>query len=101
MESGGELSSTSKSPPLKFPFVYENKDAPDPQRQDEPHPHQVVEAANQDLFVPDLGGDRIWVVRREGLDELVIKGYLQCPGGSGPRHCVVSADGALGLDAWI
>ena len=101
VEADGKLSSTSKSTPLKFPFVYENKNAPNPERQDEPHPHQVVEGADQELFVADLGGDRIWVVKRQGLDELSIKGYFQCPGGSGPRHCVTSADGTLGSDVWI
>lgn len=53
------------------------------------------------LYCMDLGGDRIWVVERQGESELEIKGYLQCPGGSGPRHAVISPDGmCLYYFAW-
>jgi 6-phosphogluconolactonase (cycloisomerase 2 family) len=93
VESDGSLSSTSNSPPLKFPFPYEGKKKPNEERQDASHPHQVYEAANGTLYVPDLGSDRIWVVEREGAEGLAIKGYLQAPEGSGPRHCQISDDG--------
>jgi len=88
----GKLSQTSKSPNLAFPFPYKDTKAPNPDRQDTPHPHQVIESKEGKLYVPDLGSDRIWVVKRKGEDELEIEGWLQATPGSGPRHCVLSAD---------
>lgn len=80
---------------LKFPFTYEGKEAPNKERQDSSHPHEVVEGPNGFLYVPDLGSDRIWIVEREGADGLAIKGHLECPGGAGPRHATVSRGGEL------
>ncbi|ORY24989.1 Lactonase, 7-bladed beta-propeller-domain-containing protein [Naematelia encephala] len=93
IDSDGKLSKTSESFPLKFPFVYEGKEAPVPDRQDTPHPHQIVEGEKGTLYVPDLGNDRIWVIERQGEQGFSIKGYLQCPEGDGPRHAVISPDG--------
>ena len=45
------------------------------------------------LYMPDLGSDRVWVVKREGASGLKIHGYLQAPPGAGPRHAVLSLDG--------
>jgi hypothetical protein len=46
------------------------------------------------LYVPDLGSDRVWLVKRDGDSGLKIEGYLQAPAGSGPRHAVLSIDGS-------
>ncbi|WVQ78407.1 hypothetical protein IAT38_000493 [Cryptococcus sp. DSM 104549] len=89
----GELSTTSSSPLLELPYVYKDQAAPDPERQDASHCHQVVEGHDGTLYVPDLGSDRVWVVWREGESGLSVKGWCQCPPGAGPRHCVVSEDG--------
>lgn len=42
--------------------------------------------------MPDLGSDRIWVIRREGEVALRVIGELRLPEGSGPRHAVISED---------
>lgn len=47
------------------------------------------------LYAPDLGADRVWILRRNGAAELEICGWLQCPPGTGPRHAVLSPDGTL------
>ena len=90
-ESDGSLSSTSESPLLKFPYLYPNS-PPNPKRQEAPHAHQVIEGRPGELYVPDLGNDRVWIVNRSGPSGLTIKGYLQAPAGSGPRHAVISSD---------
>lgn len=95
VDSAGQLAESSESPNLKFPFAYEGDKAPNKERQDEPHPHQVIEGAEGRLYVPDLGNDRIWVVKRKGESGLDIEGWLQVPEGLGPRHAVISPDGAL------
>ncbi|WVF72106.1 hypothetical protein IAT40_006918 [Kwoniella sp. CBS 6097] len=89
----GSLSSTSESTLLELPFVYKDKEAPNPERQDASHAHQVLEGENGTLYVPDLGSDRVWVIEREGESGLKIKGWLQAPPGTGPRHAVISKDG--------
>ncbi|WVR05152.1 hypothetical protein IAU60_002164 [Kwoniella sp. DSM 27419] len=91
--SDGSLSTDSASPLLELPFVYKDQTAPNPERQDAAHAHQVIEGDNGILYVPDLGGDRIWVVERQGESGLTIKGWLQAPPGTGPRHAVISKDG--------
>jgi 6-phosphogluconolactonase (cycloisomerase 2 family) len=65
---------------------------PDKIRQRQCHLHQVLEDKRGLLFVVDLGSDRIWIYRRNGigLDQC---GWLQCPAGSGPRHAVMTPDG--------
>lgn len=92
--SYGALSETSESPLLTLPFVYESQIAPNVTRQEASHAHHVVEGSNGTLYVSDLGNDRIWVVKREGESGLAIKGYLQAPPGTGPRHSLISKDGA-------
>jgi 6-phosphogluconolactonase (cycloisomerase 2 family) len=91
--SDQSLSKDSKSPNLNFPFTYEHKEAPNKERQDTSHPHQIVEGEGGVLYVPDLGSDRIWLVKREGESELQITGYLQAPPGAGPRHVCLTQDG--------
>ncbi|KAK1926862.1 Lactonase, 7-bladed beta-propeller-domain-containing protein [Papiliotrema laurentii] len=91
--ASGALAAESQSPNLHFPFPYEGKSKPNEERQDTPHPHQIVEGENGVLYVPDLGSDRVWLVKRDGDSGLKIEGYLQAPAGSGPRHAVLSIDG--------
>ncbi|KAL0254053.1 hypothetical protein I308_101432 [Cryptococcus tetragattii IND107] len=89
------LSSSSASPLLKFPLIYEvqQQTAPNPERQDTAHCHQIIEGNEGTLYVPDLGNDRVWVVWREGESGLSVKGWCQAPSGSGPRHACISNDG--------
>lgn len=95
--SDHSLSEDSSSPNLSFPFPYEGKTAPNTERQDTPHPHQIVEGEGGLLYVPDLGSDRVWLVKRDGESGLKIEGYLQAPEGTGPRHLSLSLDGELGV----
>lgn len=93
--SGSTLSSSSASPLLKFPLIYEEQGqtAPNPERQDAAHCHQIIEGDEGTLYVPDLGNDRVWVVWREGESGFSVKGWCQAPPGSGPRHACISNDG--------
>jgi 6-phosphogluconolactonase (cycloisomerase 2 family) len=49
------------------------------------HPHEAVEY-NGELFVPDLGGDKIWRLKRQSAGHYNIQGQINQPAGSGPRH---------------
>lgn len=42
--------------------------------------------------MPDLGSDRVWILRREKM-KLEVCGWLQCPAGTGARHAVFTPDG--------
>ncbi|WWC61019.1 uncharacterized protein I303_103597 [Kwoniella dejecticola CBS 10117] len=90
--SDGTLSD-NPSDLLEFPFLYKDGNAPNPERQDTPHAHQVIEGEAGTLYVCDLGNDRIWVVEKKGVNTLEIKGWLQAPPGTGPRHATFSEDG--------
>ncbi|GIF15379.1 lactonase family protein [Actinoplanes teichomyceticus] len=73
---------------------------PDRERQAGPHAHMVVPDRNgPELLICDLGSDRVW---RSRLDP--VSGRLALPEpaveaepGTGPRHLIRSADGALVL----
>ncbi|KAH8879671.1 putative isomerase YbhE [Thozetella sp. PMI_491] len=59
-----------------------------PERQEAPHPHQVVLDPTGNFFlVPDLGADlvRIFSIDQKGL-QYTPSGTLSVPAGSGPRH---------------
>lgn len=79
------------TPLLKFKFPYQTT-GPNSERQEDSHPHQCIEDKKGNLYVPDLGSDKIWIVRREGEFGLAVKGELQLPAGAGPRHAVISPD---------
>ncbi|MEU4624540.1 lactonase family protein [Actinoplanes sp. NPDC023801] len=71
---------------------------PDAERQSGPHAHQVVpDRSGADVFISDLGSDRVWRSRldpntgRLGLPEVAV----EAKPGTGPRHLLRSADGAL------
>lgn len=83
----------AQSPPLEFEFPYKKGNAPNVERQDKPHAHHVLEDSKGLIYVCDLGSDRVWVIEKKGEDKLAVKGYLQAPEGSGPRHAILSPDG--------
>ncbi|KAL7418649.1 hypothetical protein Q5752_006332 [Cryptotrichosporon argae] len=91
--TAGALPTTSDSPVLDLPYTYAGTCAPDPERQEAAHAHHVVEAAGGLLLVADLGGDRVWLVRRAGESALDIVGQVETPPGFGPRHMAISNDG--------
>lgn len=75
---------------------------PNPARQEASHPHQVVvDQARDRLLVPDLGADRIRVLRVEvdagGGAALVHDEASDLRGrpGAGPRHLVIDGDRAI------
>ncbi|KAL7413074.1 Lactonase, 7-bladed beta-propeller-domain-containing protein [Mrakia frigida] len=85
----------------KFPFNPSDSPLRNPDRQDAPHPHQIVEVevegSGREIFVPDLGSDvvaRLRIVgegkdlKWEQVDSIEIKGDE----GGGPRHILVSKD---------
>ncbi|KAI0343791.1 putative isomerase YbhE [Trametopsis cervina] len=50
------------------------------------HPHMAVQY-NNEVFVPDLGADRIWrLVENGSPGKWAIQGFITQPTGSGPRH---------------
>ncbi|MEQ1677600.1 MAG: lactonase family protein, partial [Chitinophagaceae bacterium] len=63
---------------------------PDSSRQRSPHVHAVyLKDGNTDLFVPDLGIDRIMTYRFNSKTGNVVPTktkFVQVPGGTGPRH---------------
>jgi 6-phosphogluconolactonase (cycloisomerase 2 family) len=78
---------------LEFEFPYTKGSAPNTERQDKPHAHHAIEDSKGQIYVCDLGSDRVWVVVKDGETGLKVKGYLQAPEGSGPRHAALSPDG--------
>ncbi|KAF5340449.1 hypothetical protein D9758_013555 [Tetrapyrgos nigripes] len=58
------------------------------------HPHMILEL-DQEILVPDLGGDTIWrLAQEETTKNWTIVGSILQPPGSGPRHLAVH-DGFL------
>ncbi|KAJ9090728.1 hypothetical protein QFC19_009470 [Naganishia cerealis] len=84
---------SSHPPLLQFTFTY-TPHGPNKERQEASHPHQAVEGADGVVYVPDLGSDRIWIVRKatDGV-ALEVWGEMRLPGGAGPRHAALSPDG--------
>ncbi|UOE45853.1 lactonase family protein [Agromyces larvae] len=67
-------------------------------RQEAPHPHQIVpDPARDRVLVPDLGADRVRVVRLDADGGLVHEASadLVLHAGAGPRHLVVVDDVAI------
>ncbi|KAK9234663.1 putative isomerase YbhE [Lipomyces kononenkoae] len=76
-----------------FPkFTYESVEhGPNEGRQRQCHVHQMLEDKKSLLYAPDLGSDRVWILRRDNM-KLEVHGCLQCPPGTGPRHAVFTPD---------
>ncbi|KZV69591.1 putative isomerase YbhE [Peniophora sp. CONT] len=49
------------------------------------HPHMVFENKNE-IFVPDLGQDKVWRIGKDASGKFAIHGEISQPTGSGPRH---------------
>lgn len=64
---------------------------PDPERQEQPHPHQVVPDGDR-VLVPDLGTDLIRTFTIDDAGALTELEPFTAPPGSGPRHAVVTGD---------
>ncbi|KAH8103373.1 putative isomerase YbhE [Cristinia sonorae] len=53
------------------------------------HPHMAVQHGSE-VFVPDLGADRIWrLVENGSPSNWRIQGFIAQPKGSGPRHIAI------------
>jgi 6-phosphogluconolactonase len=64
-----------------------------PDRQSEPHPHQVVATGDDLVLIPDLGLDRVLCYRlREGRLVPNDPPWAQIAAGSGPRHLIIEPD---------
>jgi hypothetical protein len=70
-----------------IPFTM-SKPGPDPERQEAPHPHQVVvDPTDSYIVVPDLGADLIRVFSIDhSTSALKESTSFSTPPGSGPRH---------------
>ena len=71
---------------------------PDAERQREPHAHQVRPDPNgADVLISDLGSDRVWRCRLDPVSGRLgpAEPAVEAKPGTGPRHLVRSADGAL------
>jgi len=51
---------------------------------------------NGDLYVCDLGSDRIWQLERKGENELKLVGQADAVSGVGPRHAALHSNGKSG-----
>ncbi|GFN13536.1 hypothetical protein AtubIFM55763_011709 [Aspergillus tubingensis] len=65
---------------------------PNKARQQQCHVHQILEDSRGILYAPDLGSDRVWILRRDGVQHLEVCGWLQCPPATGARHAVLTPD---------
>ncbi|KAF9507290.1 hypothetical protein BS47DRAFT_1373939 [Hydnum rufescens UP504] len=63
-----------------------NGSGPNRARQASSHPHEAVQYGNE-VFIPDLGADKVWRLEKDG-GKWSVKGFIQQPLGSGPRHIV-------------
>ncbi|KAK9254739.1 Lactonase, 7-bladed beta-propeller-domain-containing protein [Lipomyces tetrasporus] len=77
-----------------FPrFLYESVEhGPNEGRQRQCHVHQMLEDKRGLLYAPDLGSDRVWILRRDKMN-FEICDWLLCPRGTGSRHAVLTPDG--------
>ncbi|KZV87969.1 putative isomerase YbhE [Exidia glandulosa HHB12029] len=69
--SSDKLQFTNPIPIAKFPVAV-------------PHPHMVAQYGSE-VFVTDLGADKVWRLARSG-NAWSITGFIPQPSGSGPRH---------------
>ena len=65
-------------------------------RQESAHAHAIYpHPADHLVFVPDLGNDKIWIMKydKEGVFTTGSQPYLEVKSESGPRHISISKDG--------
>ncbi|CAH0022326.1 unnamed protein product [Clonostachys rhizophaga] len=74
----------------EFPYKALGR-GPNEGRQRQCHVHQVLEDKRGFLYAPDLGADRVWVLKGDQT-KLDICGWLQCPPGTGARHAVFGSE---------
>ncbi|KAF5388514.1 hypothetical protein D9757_004699 [Collybiopsis confluens] len=68
---------------------------PNKERQQSSHTHQVFYSEKTDeILVPDLGGDRVYRLRKENGIKWKIDGHIDNEAGGGPRHVAIH-DGYL------
>lgn len=61
------------------------------------HPHMTLQHGDE-VFVPDLGGDKIWRLVRNGAPgNWKIQGSIAQPQGSGPRHLAIHGNSLFTL----
>ncbi|KAF9777854.1 Lactonase, 7-bladed beta-propeller-domain-containing protein [Thelephora terrestris] len=77
MQNNGSIFGTST--PITFPVVGSSGVS---------HPHETIQVDNE-LLVPDLGGDTIWRLVPDQSGTFSIGGEITQPTGSGPRHAAV------------
>jgi 6-phosphogluconolactonase len=73
-------------------LVLHSGSGPRRDRQDTPHPHQIVVAPDGLITVVDLGIDRLVHYRLTG-GQLAMTGATELPPGTGPRHYVTHPSG--------
>ncbi|KFZ06244.1 hypothetical protein V501_07588 [Pseudogymnoascus sp. VKM F-4519 (FW-2642)] len=74
----------------EFPYKIPGH-GPNQGRQQQCHLHQILEDRQGLLYAPDLGSDRVWIIRRDA-SRMEVCGWLACPPGTGARHAVFSPD---------
>ncbi|KAL0568979.1 hypothetical protein V5O48_012997 [Marasmius crinis-equi] len=55
------------------------------------NPHMSLEF-NGEVFIPDLGGDKIWRVVKDENGNFTVHGQIDQDAGSGPRHIAIQDD---------
>ena len=80
------VSDTSKDK-KKGSYIKLSGTGPNADRQEASHPHEAY-PYNDELLVPDLGADRTWRLVK-GSTGWEVKGAIEYPAGTGPRHIVV------------
>ncbi|OCH93156.1 putative isomerase YbhE [Obba rivulosa] len=54
------------------------------------HPHMALQHGESEVFVPDLGADKVWRLAQDGKPgDWKIQGQIVQPTGSGPRHAAI------------
>ena len=59
-----------------------------PDRQKEAHPH-AVNVFMDNIYVTDLGSDKIWHYKIDGNSVIRKVGFIETPKGYGPRHMAI------------
>lgn len=68
-------------------FIKFSGTGPNADRQESSHPHEVY-LHGDELLIPDLGADKVWRLVK-GDFGWEVKGAIEYPAGSGPRHILI------------